>query len=243
MQKVLNHLPQLWFSADLPIREKKILLRCVVEHIVLACDEKMIVTTIHWFGGAMSQVDVPKYLFTSPYIFRRIRELAKTHTDYEIADVLNEEGITTVKGRAWSDRRVMDFRLSNQIASGFTTRSTLRLPDSGFITTTEAAERVGVSKSAIQSWVRSGILEAKKGKPSARAIWIAWTPQLENHLRGDARPHPMMVSVRSLCNSRSASPAEVYKWATQNGHQIFRLRRGSQFRFYILPAEFSDTQS
>ncbi len=40
---------------------------------------------------------------------------------YQQAETLNAEGLQTVKGRAWSARRVMDFRLTGSYICGFTT--------------------------------------------------------------------------------------------------------------------------
>ena len=62
----------------------------------------------------------------------------------------------TVKGKLWTPRRVMDFRLSNAIPSGFTTHAELRLPASGYITSAEAAVQLGVSQSTIQKWYKTG---------------------------------------------------------------------------------------
>jgi excisionase family DNA binding protein len=105
---------------------------------------------------------VPKYLFSSPRIYHRVRDLARTRTDAEIAAELNREGTKTVKGKPWTPRRVMDFRLSNAIPSGFTTNTELRIPDSGYITSAEAAEQLGVNQTTIQKWYMSGVLTGKQ---------------------------------------------------------------------------------
>lgn len=238
MREVLTNLRYHWFAADIPVIEQKEILRCLIERVVLARREKMIHTTIHWQGGTTSQLEVPQYLFSSPYIYWRISELAKTLTDREIAAALNEEGIETVKGRPWNDRRVMDFRLSNSIPSGFTTRPDLRIPDRSYVTTPEAAGALGVSVSAVESWFKQGILDGKRDKPGA-TIWIAWSKDVVYRLSGGATPDPRMVSTRSLCKNRNMRPVEIFHWAKQEGHQIYRLRRGKSFLFYILPADTS----
>lgn len=56
----------------------------------------------------------------------------------------------------------MDFRLSNAIPSGFTTNTELRIPDSGYITSAEAAEQLGVNQTTIQKWYMSGVLTGKQ---------------------------------------------------------------------------------
>ena len=56
-------------------------------------------------------------------------------------------------------------------------------------------------------------------------------------LNGGATPDPRMVSVRSLCRIQGKRPDEIFAWAQANGHGIYRLRRGSVMRFFILPRE------
>ncbi len=234
MRKIITNLRQYWFAVEMPVAEQKEVLRCLIERVVLARADNMIRTTIHWHGGACSQLDVPRYLFSSPYLYWRISELARSHTDREIAAVLNEEGSQTVKGRTWSDRRVMDFRRSNSIPSGFTTQTELRLTESGYITTQEAAQQLAISTSTAETWFSQGILPGKRDRPGA-ALWIAWSENLLYRLQGSATPDPRMVTVRSLCRTRQQRPPEIIAWANENDHQIYRLRRGSAWRFYILP--------
>jgi hypothetical protein len=45
-----------------------------------------------------------------------------------------------------------------------------------------------------------------------------------------------MVSVRRLCREQAKPPGEVLRWASVSGHAIYRVRRGTGFRFYILPS-------
>jgi hypothetical protein len=70
--------------------------------------------------------------------------LAKSHTDAEIAAELNAQGLLTMKRKPWSARRVMDFRVSNAIPSGLTASPTMRLPETDYISSSEAAARLGV---------------------------------------------------------------------------------------------------
>jgi hypothetical protein len=238
MKQVVNGLREHWYTEEITIQDKKELLRCLVERVFLESRGKIIHAEVVWHGGEISELNVPKYLFTAPRIYHRICDLARTHTDAEIAEILNQEGTKTVKGKLWTSKRVMDFRLSNAIPSGFTTNTELRIPESGYITSAEAAEQLDVHQTTIQKWYRWGILSGKQdGRQSP--LWIRWTEDVVYQLNGGATPDPRMVSVRSLCQSQSKRPAQVFSWARDNGHTIYRLRRGSAMRFYILPNESS----
>jgi DNA invertase Pin-like site-specific DNA recombinase len=234
MQHVVAHLRDHWYVDRLSIQDKKELLRCLIERVFLEGQDKVIRTEVSWYGGAISELDVPKYLFSAPHIYHRIRQMARTHTDAEISAMLNQEDIKTVKGRSWTPRRVMDFRLSNAIPSGFTTNNGLRIPESGYITSAEAAAQLGVSQSTVQKWYRSGVLSGKQDHRQS-PLWIRWTDDVVYRLNGGATPDPRMVSVRSLCLSQAKRPDQVLAWAQANEHTIYRLRRGSALLFYILP--------
>jgi DNA invertase Pin-like site-specific DNA recombinase len=238
MRQVVTDLREHWYAENITIQDKKELLRCLVEGVFLENRGKVIRAEVNWYGGAISELDVPKYLFSAPRIYHRVRELARTHTDAEIAEMLNQENTKTVKGKLWTTRRVMDFRLSNAIPSGFTTNTELRIPDSGYITSAEAAEQLDVHQTTIQKWHRLGILPGKHDGGRS-PLWIRWTEDVLCRLNGGATPDPRMVSVRSLCRSQSKRPDQVLAWAQDSGHTIYRLRRGSAMRFYILPQESS----
>jgi DNA invertase Pin-like site-specific DNA recombinase len=238
MREVVNGLQEHWYTEDITMQDRKELLRCLVESVFLESRGKIIRVEVNWQGGAISELDVPKYLFSSPHIYHRVRDLARTHTDAEIAEELNQEGTKTVKNKPWTPRRVMDFRLSNAIPSGFTTNTELRIPDSGYITSAEAAEQLGVNQTTIQKWYRAGILTGKQDNRQAQ-LWIRWTEDVVYRLNGGATPDARMASVRSLCRSQGKRPDEVLSWAQESGHSIYRLRRGAAMRFYILPQESS----
>jgi DNA invertase Pin-like site-specific DNA recombinase len=241
MQHIITHLPGYWYADSLSMEDRKDLLRCLVEQVFLESRGKVIRAHVNWYGGAVSELDVPKYLFSAPHIYHRIRDLAGSHTDAEIADALNQEGVKTVKGRPWTARRVMDFRLSNAIPSGFTMSAEFRMPDSGYITSAEAAVQLGVSQSTIQKWYRLGVLSGKQDSRQA-LLWIEWTDEVTYRLGGGATPDPRMVSVRSLCTSQEKRPDQVLAWAQASGHTIYRLRRNSAMRFFVLPGEPSVPQ-
>jgi DNA invertase Pin-like site-specific DNA recombinase len=238
MRAVVTQLRTHWYAETLTMEDKKELLRCLVERVFLEKHGKVIRAQIHWYGGAVSELDVPKYLFSAPHIYHRVYELARTHPDPEIAEILNGEGLQTVKGRAWSPRRVMDFRLSNQIPSGFTTNAELRQPETGYVTSAEAAAQLGVGQTTVQRWYRLGVLPGKHAGGQS-PLWIQWSEELSYRLAGGATPDPRMVSVRSLCRVQGKRPEEILVWAQENGHEIYRLRRGTDLRFFILPKESS----
>jgi DNA invertase Pin-like site-specific DNA recombinase len=234
IHEVIAQFPAHWYGGTLEPQDKKELLRCLIERVFLQRDEKVIRAEVVWQGGARTTLDVPKYLFTAGVIYHRVRELAQAHADTEIAALLNAEGCRTVKDHPWTARRVMDFRLSNAIPSGLTASPRMRLATSGYHTSAEVAAFLGVNKYAVQRWVADGVLDGRHGDRQSQ-LWIHWTPEVERRMDGRAPFDARMVSTRRLCRERGWSPSEVFRWARAEGHAIVRLRRGTTYRFYVLP--------
>lgn len=240
MREVVTHLRDYWYQDGVSNQEKKDLLRCVIERVTLEkqAGDKVLRAEICWQGGATSTVEVPKYLYSAPHLFHRITALARELPDAQIAEALNAQGLETVKGRPWSARRVMDFRLSNGIPSGFTVNPTLRLTENGYLTTAEAAARLEINQTTVQKWYKMGLLSGKHAG-GQKALWITWTEETEQRLGGQARFDPRMTSVKSLCKLQGKTWEQVIRWCVEEEHQIYRLRRGTTFRFYVLPASCS----
>ncbi len=240
MRAVLNDLRSYWYQDSVTNQEKKELLRCVIERVTLEkqASGKVIRAEICWQGGATSLIEVPKYLYSAPQLFHRITALARDLPDAQAAEALNAEGLETVKGRPWSARRVMDFRLSNGIPSGFTVTPQLRLTENGYLTTAEAAARLEINQTTVQKWYKLGLLQGKHAGIQ-KAVWITWTEEVERRLGGQASFDPRMISVKSLCKLQGKTWEQVIRWCVEEGHQIYRFRRGTTFRFYVLPASCS----
>ncbi len=236
IRAVIDQFGTHWHGGTLEPQDKKEILRCLIERVFLQRDEKVIRAEVVWQGGARTTLDVPKYLFTPGAIYRRVVELARDQADAEIAATLNAEGCHTVKDHPWSARRVMDFRLSNEIPSGLTASAALRLTTSGYHTSAEVAAFLGIEQATVQHWVAQGVLDGRHGARQSQ-LWIRWTPEVERRLDGHAPFDPRMLSTRRLCRERGLTLADVFRWARAEGHEIVRLRRGTTHRFYVLPRQ------
>ncbi len=234
LQDVVTHLRDYWYAAAITEQEKKELLRCLIVAVQLEHQGKVLRAHVQWQGGTVTALDVPKYLFSTPAIYHHISRLADAHPDSEIATILTTEGRTTAKGKAWTARHVMDFRRSHAIPSRFTTTTALRVPESTYLTSAEAAAQLGIEQTTVQKWYKLGILRGKHAGGQAQ-LWIAWTEDVQERLTGRATPDPRMVSVRALCRTQGKPPEEILAWAQAQGHTIYRLRRGTAMRFFILP--------
>jgi hypothetical protein len=126
----------------------------------------------------------------SPAI-ERVRELAPTHSDCQIAEILNGEGLTTGVGLSFTRERVYWVRFANKIPTGCPVMpSAATCPGGrrgdGRYSSRAASELLNVDRSTIALWCRSGKLDAVQDVPLS-AYWIELTPEIIARLRKPER--------------------------------------------------------
>jgi DNA invertase Pin-like site-specific DNA recombinase len=121
LARLAADLPRLWAGLETLPEERKRLLRCLVQDVVLTRDDRPHgtggTTTIRigWRGGAWSELHVPRpssgdHMRTAAPVLTRIRVLVDQASDERIAAILNAEGATTRKGLLWTAQRVQQRR-------------------------------------------------------------------------------------------------------------------------------------
>lgn len=241
MRAVITHLRDYWFADTITAQDKKELLRCLVEQVIVDGRGDLIQVQVQWYGGSVSELTIPKRLQTSADIYFRIQELARHQTDQAIADQLKAEGSPTAAKRPWTARHVLTFRRFHLIPSAFDVDPDVRLPEATYITGAEASQRLGVKMDSINEWCQLGILTSQQAGPNKR-FWVYWDEEVGYRLSGQATPLANMVSVRSLCTTRGETRAQVFAWAREHKYPIYRLQRGSTKPFYILLNDPPDPQ-
>jgi hypothetical protein len=114
-----NDLAKVWFAPTTSWSERKALLKLLIADVTLTRHETGIKVQIRWFTNQVETGQLPlpfKHGAPTPaIILERIRDLMGTHTDREIADVLNQEGIKTSIGNTFTARIVANTRYRNGI--------------------------------------------------------------------------------------------------------------------------------
>lgn len=106
--------------------------------------------------------------------------MAKAWTDKYIASLLNRLGLKTGKGYNWSEARVKSVRLHHKIAM-YSVSS-----ERAWITTEEAAAKLGVSTTTLRTMIRNRVLPARqilKGAPLMINPEDLLTDHVRNHLK------------------------------------------------------------
>jgi excisionase family DNA binding protein len=159
-----------WNAPGVTMRTRQQLLRALVTDIIADVDEaaREIVLTIHWRGGQHSQLRVRKPSSgehgcrTPDEALAVIRSMASRWSDEAIAASLNRMGMPTGHGKTWNAHRVSSVRSGNGIHAY---RPAEKRGE--WMTMSEAAAALGVTRHRIRRLIKDGILPAEQVVPRA----------------------------------------------------------------------------
>jgi DNA invertase Pin-like site-specific DNA recombinase len=160
-QKILSvatDFPRIWNDPALPIRERKRMLRLLVEDVTLLKTDKITVH-VRLRGGATRTllverpVPIAQTRKPKPDIVAEIEALLNDHCDREVADILNQRGRRTWQNLPFTLKKIAWIRMTYHLKSRFG-----RLREQGLLTGKEMAEALGISETTVHEWARCGLL-------------------------------------------------------------------------------------
>jgi DNA invertase Pin-like site-specific DNA recombinase len=152
--------PRLWQNPKTPDRERKRLVRLLLEDVTLIQNEQ-ITAHVRFKGGITKTLTVPRPLnswqtkMTPAEVVAEIDRLLDQHTETEIAGILNERGIRSGDGKPFNSRAVARVRRNYQLKSRYD-----RLREKGLLTIEEMANRLKLSQLWVRAWGANGLLKA-----------------------------------------------------------------------------------
>src|SRR3989442_10436412 len=153
--------PRLWRNPKTPPRERKRLIRFLIEDVTVT-REDTVTAHVRFRGGNARTLTLP--------IPRRVWELTKTnapasaevatllesHTPGRIATILNESGHRSGNGRLFTRQMIVDLVKDHEALKSRYQRLRAR----GFLTQEEMAERLGITPPTVRTWARCGLRSA-----------------------------------------------------------------------------------
>jgi Recombinase zinc beta ribbon domain/Recombinase len=188
-------LPTLWHAPTTTPAERKQLLRLLLKDVTLTKEASTIRVALRWQTGACLTVEVPRpprscdARRTTAAVVARIRALAPDHTDRQLAEQLNKEGLRSGRGGSFTPNKVQWIRYVHRIASccpeGPAACARGQRGD-GRCSAQAAAKTLNVDVSTIAAWCKSGILDGIQATPHG-PWWIRLTPEDITRLRKPIR--------------------------------------------------------
>ena len=172
-------LPRLWRWTTTQPKDKKRILRLLIKDITIErkMEIKAAILHVRWQGGACEDVVIklpPNAADRVRYpiaMIDKVRTLAATLPDVEIAATLTSEGLQSATGKVFTVDMIEWIRFKHGIP-----RAQLKRPEE--LTVAEVAGRLGVSVITIYDWVERGFFSARRQSVGAQ-LWITLKPEEE----------------------------------------------------------------
>ncbi len=154
--------PTLWNNPATPPRERKRMVRLLIEDVTLRRDNAITVH-IRLKGGQNHTMDLPLPLAawqlrqTPPDVVAAIDDLLDHHTHTEIANILNTRGLASGENRPFHKLIVARIVRNYQLR----TREQ-RLRATGMLTLNEVATTLGVATSTVKAWRDAGLVHGQR---------------------------------------------------------------------------------
>lgn len=251
LARLAGDLPRVWEAPTTTDRDRKQLLRCLLDDVVLTVDREHHHARLElfWQGGAHTELDIAlnptpaKRTDTSEELLALIRRLATHSSDAEIAMILAKQGRRTATGLTFTASRVAGIRERAQIPAG-----PHHAPgsDTG-VSIHDAARQLGVCTQTIRRWLHEGLLPAEQTAPHA-----PWRIKLTDDIRrrfipevpdgyvrlADAASHTGLARQTILNQVRRGQRDAIH--VTQGQRRGLRVQLQPQEQG-LLPAAPSDT--
>jgi len=191
-------LPRVWRDPRTPMRERKRMLRLLIEDVTLRRDSAIQIQ-IRWKGGATTTLERPLPLAaydlrrTPAAIIETIRALTTEQTDRQVADTLNGRGLRSGTGEPFHRLVIRHIRKAYGISS-----LAEHLRTAGWLTAPEIAIQLGVHQATAKRFAREGVLRAQRADDADQILFAPPTGPLPRGHAGkrfrDRRRYPQCVS-------------------------------------------------
>jgi DNA invertase Pin-like site-specific DNA recombinase len=158
--KLARDFPKLWNNPKTPAREKKRMIRFLIEDVTMIRGED-ITLHVRFKGGAEKTLKIPlplkgwQYNVTDPEIVALVDDLLTNHTNSGIASILNERGYKTGTGRPFDGNIVKGLTHTHKLKTRYA-----RMRNRGKLTAGEVANLLGVSAQTVRRWGENGIIKS-----------------------------------------------------------------------------------
>lgn len=157
-----NDFPRLWQHPQTPDRERKRMIRLLLEDVTLIKRDQITVH-VRFKGGVTKTLTLPLPLSapqlrkTGEAVIQEIDRLLDHHTEREIATIFNQNGWRSGTGKLFHRGIVARLRRAYHLKDRYT-----RLRALGMLTEQEIAATIGIAAASVKEWRYRGLLSAHR---------------------------------------------------------------------------------
>ena len=184
IRELSNDMPALWHAPATTAAERKEIIRCLVEKVVVQVrkDSEYVAATIHWQGGFTSQHEIVRPVASYarmrdfPQLCERLRDMHKEGLNAaQMADKLNQEGFSPPKrSNPFSEELVRQLLCRQGISDERTCLPPLG-PHEWWLS--KLARELKMPAGKLRGWIERGWLHARQ--TPAQHLWIVWADRDE----------------------------------------------------------------
>jgi len=177
--------PRLWHDPHTPDRERKRMVRLLLEDVTLVKTTDGLTAHLRFRGGATTTLILARALNawqlreTSTEIVALIDQLLDQHTDDGVANMLNAGGYVSGTGRPFHGRIVQHIRRDYHLRSRYA-----RLRARGLLTRDEIADALNVSPNTVKIWGRHGLLRRCVSNDKGECLYEPPGPDAPTKMQG-----------------------------------------------------------
>jgi DNA invertase Pin-like site-specific DNA recombinase len=164
-------LGRVWSAPTTSDRDRKQLLRCLIEEVILDVEreQRRATLTLRWRGGALSELAVPlprrqPTIRTDEDTIALLERLALHYPDATIAGILNRQGRRSATGERFTAIIVGGLRRYRGIPAH---QPPAQPPDGELLPIAKAADALGVAPSTLHRWLNDGFVAGEQDTPGA----------------------------------------------------------------------------
>jgi len=164
--------PRLWKDPNTPMRERKRLLRLLIDDVTLLKENGKIAIHLRFRGGATRSLSVSAPLpfgqtnATAPEVVREIDRLLETHCEDEVIELLDEKGMKSGSGLSFNVTRLACIQRRHGMKSHFE-----RLRERGMLTSNELAQAIGVKPDTVRRRRRQGLIQGVRARSDGQCLY------------------------------------------------------------------------
>jgi DNA invertase Pin-like site-specific DNA recombinase len=195
---LVNDFPRLWQDPQTADREKKRMVRLLLDDVTLLKREQVQVH-VRFKGGATQSLslslplDATVLRKTPAAAVREVDRLLDHHTETEIAGLLNEKGLRSGAGQAFTPMSVINIRRNYGLRDRFH-----RLREHGLLTIDEIARCLGIARCVVKAWRDKGLLQAHPYNEKGQCLYESPPHNLPGKFKKKG-PYLMAKATNVIC--------------------------------------------
>ena len=236
-------LARVWDAASTTMRDRKRLLACLMEEVVLSVDRaaRQVNAVVYWRGGHIDEFEMPlpKRKVPEPARDDRstielIRHLAGYYKDADTAHILNRQERRTAHGLLFSGPLVGELRRRHGIPA-YSSGEWAKGDACVLMSVPEASRELGVSQNTLYRWIQRGLVPVVQPDVAGAPMRVPMTAGIREKFCQEppAGYLPLAVAVKRLGVSRQT----IWQRVASGKLDACHVARGAARGLYVRPED------